>query len=76
MSDEGDGDPAARDARRTAQLLLTAADKALVNHAAKLLGNWMIESAEQPQRCFLGIRKAVNVWQQAVMAIREDELTS
>jgi hypothetical protein len=76
MSDEGDGDPAAHDARRTAQLLLAAADKALVNHAGKLFQNWMIESTDQPQRCFLGIRKAVNVWQQAVMAIREDELTS
>jgi hypothetical protein len=55
-------------------LLRKAVDKALARHVAMLVGNWMVDDDDQPQRAFHGIRKAIDVWHEAVKAIETGEI--
>ena len=56
------------------RLLRQAIDDALVQCITRLMANWMIDDEDQPERAFRGIRKAIDIWQEAIRAIETGEI--
>jgi len=56
------------------RLLRQAIDDAFVQHITRLMANWMIDDEDQPERAFRGIRKAVDIWHEAIRAIETGEI--
>ena len=56
------------------RLLRQAIDDAFVQCITGLMANWMIDDKDQPERAFRGIRKAVDIWQEAIRAIETGEI--
>jgi hypothetical protein len=56
------------------RLLRQAIDDAFVQCITRLMANWMIDDEDQPERAFRGIRKAIDIWQEAIRAIETGEI--
>jgi hypothetical protein len=56
------------------RLLRQAIDDAFVQCITTLMANWMIDDEDQPERSFRGIRKAIDIWQEAIRAIETGEI--
>ena len=56
------------------RLLRQAVDDAFVQCITRLMENWMADDEDQPERAFRGIRKAIDIWQEAIRAIETGEI--